>query len=248
MTQNADIIEIFSSIQGEGPYIGYRQIFVRFAGCNLSCEYCDTPFEKQEFCNIETVSGSNEFKKIKNPVSVDELLKGISVFSKPHSISLTGGEPLLQTEFLQDFLPKFKAEFPHIKVYLETNGTLFEELKKIISHIDIISMDLKLKSSTGKEFPLEKHRNFIETALFFKKEIFAKAVITNKISNKEIEEVSELLNSFEKTPTLILQPVTSENSELLLSSKKILKIQESFLEKLPDVRVIPQTHKFLDLL
>ncbi|MCL5059022.1 MAG: 7-carboxy-7-deazaguanine synthase QueE, partial [Actinobacteria bacterium] len=38
----AAVREIFSSVQGEGPYVGTRQIFIRFDGCNLSCRYCDT--------------------------------------------------------------------------------------------------------------------------------------------------------------------------------------------------------------
>ena len=56
------------------------------------------------------------------------------------------------------------------------------------------------------------------------------------------------MKSFEKKIPLILQPVSSENTELLLSSRNILEIQEKFLKKLNDVRVIPQVHKFLDLL
>ena len=243
MNKNANIIEIFSSIQGEGPYIGYRQIFIRFAGCNLSCDYCDTPFHAQEFCNIQKTESS---EKLKNPVSVEQLLdvtlKQVQ-HDNCHGISLTGGEPLLHTDFLLDFLPDFRKSFPKTKVYLETNGTLFEELEKIIDYIDIISMDLKLKSSTGVDFPFEKHKKFIEIARNKNVEIFAKAVITSKISGEEIDELSDFI----KIP-LILQPVSSFNKELLLSARNILEIQEKFLKKLEDVRVIPQVHKFLDLL
>ena len=38
------IKEIFESIQGEGPYVGYKQLFIRFCNCNLKCNYCDTEF------------------------------------------------------------------------------------------------------------------------------------------------------------------------------------------------------------
>lgn len=249
MTKKTNIIEIFSSIQGEGPYIGCRQIFIRFSGCNLSCNYCDTEFAQQKTYNQETHAGSQKFKKIDNPVSADELLKNISdLMNVPHhSISLTGGEPLLHTEFLSDFLPKFKKAFPKTKIYLETNGTLNEKLRKIIENIDIISMDVKLKSSTGTDFPTENHKKFIETAQNFNSEIFIKAVITNKITNNEICELTDFINRFGSNLTLILQPVSSENKDILLTSKNMLEIQEKFLEKIQDARIIPQTHKFFDL-
>jgi organic radical activating enzyme len=246
MEKTANIIEIFSSIQGEGPYIGCKQIFVRFARCNLSCKYCDTPFKEQEFCNIYL----NKPEKLQNPISTEKLMQIISNFSQMphHSISFTGGEPLLHTEFLSEFLPEFKKTFPKIKTYLETNGTLFEELNQIIENIDIISMDLKLKSSTESSIPLDKHKKFIETALKAQKEIYLKTVVSNKVYKEEIYQICELINSFENKILLVLQPVDSKNKEILLSPEELLKLQEKFLKKLDDVRVIPQVHKFLDLL
>ena len=44
MTYKARIKEIFPSVQGEGPFVGYKQLFIRFCGCNLACSYCDTDF------------------------------------------------------------------------------------------------------------------------------------------------------------------------------------------------------------
>ena len=38
----AHLVEVFSSFQGEGLYVGQRQLFIRFAGCNLRCRFCDT--------------------------------------------------------------------------------------------------------------------------------------------------------------------------------------------------------------
>ena len=53
----ANLIEIFSSVQGEGKYVGCRQIFIRSAECNLNCAYCDTNFKRAAFCNVETFAG-----------------------------------------------------------------------------------------------------------------------------------------------------------------------------------------------
>ena len=94
MVTEARIKEIFESIQGEGPVIGYKQLFIRFCGCNLNCKYCDTDFE------------------IKNSVTYNPeklAIKIISEFNlnKIHSISLTGGEPLLHTDFINKFINKF---------------------------------------------------------------------------------------------------------------------------------------------
>ena len=247
----ANIIEIFSSVQGEGPYIGYRQLFIRFTLCNLCCTYCDTIFDMQEYCKVEVIPGSGNFNQLKNPVTAKQLVSIINKLASfnNHSISLTGGEPLLNSDFLASFLPDFNKNKhdKNLKVYLETNGTLYKELEKVINHIDIISMDFKLQSSTGQITPWKEHKEFIKLAKDHNKEIFAKIVISNKFLSAEIEEVTDTLLNFDNIP-LILQPISTQDKSLILTPVQLLEIQEEFLQKLRDVRIIPQMHKYLNLL
>jgi len=140
----AKISEVFKSIQGEGLYQGKDQLFVRFFGCNLDCSFCDTKL--------------SSYKQL----SLDELLGQIATFSDYHSLSLTGGEPLLQIDFLKELVEQLKKDGKI--VYLETNGSLYQNLTRVIDNIDIIAMDFKLSSSTGmKDFWFE-HREFLKVA------------------------------------------------------------------------------------
>ena len=75
-----------------------------------------------------------------------------------HSISLTGGEPLIWADFLKEFMPRVK-----VKYYLETNATIADNLEKIIQNVDIISADIKLPSCSGILDSFERHRKFFET-------------------------------------------------------------------------------------
>ena len=222
----AKINEIFDSIQGEGPYIGYRQLFVRFCGCNLLCNYCDTEFNQGDM------------------YSVSELLNKVKSFDLEHihSVSLTGGEPLLQYEFLKDFLPEIKKT--GAKIYLETNGTLTKALKNVLEYIDIISMDFKIDSSAKIGDIYSSHDEFLKTAKEAQKEVFAKLVFDENIKDYEINECVSLAKKYDIP--LILQPKMNGNN-ISVSQDKILKIFETFTEKYHDVRMIGQVHKFFDI-
>lgn len=219
----AAINEIFDSIQGEGLYIGCRQVFVRFCGCNLLCDYCDTEFSGGDVYTPETlVQKINEFP-----------LKSI------HSISLTGGEPLLHYEFLKEFLPLVDS-----KTYLETNGVLYGPLAEVIDLIDIVSMDIKLDSSAKIGDLFNSHKKFLEIVKSANKEVFAKIVFDDRIADFEINECAKLGETFDIP--LILQPKMNGN-EIGVKKEKILEVFEKFTLKHPDTRLIGQVHKFYDI-
>jgi organic radical activating enzyme len=241
MKQTANIVEIFSSIQGEGIYVGHRQVFVRFYGCNLQCVYCDTPaFQKQgNFALVETKPGQREFSTMANPMELDELAARINcLLAIPHhSVSLTGGEPLCQW-------PAIKELAPHIRgrIYLETNGTLFNELEQVLPYVDIISMDIKLPSS-GSGALWSDHRAFLEIAA--RRSVFVKIVITGSTGEQEFGQALQVVKDISADIPVILQPVTPNGFCAGITPDEVLKLQDKALTIVRDVRVIPQTHKFM---
>lgn len=219
----AAITEIFDSIQGEGPYIGYRQLFIRFCGCNLLCDYCDTDFATGDVYKVEKL-----VEKI-NSYNLDSI----------HSISLTGGEPLLHYEFLKELLPRLDS-----KIYLETNGTLFKPLKEVVDNVDIIAADVKLQSAAKIGDLFNRHKKFFEAAKESGKETFAKIVFDEGIEDFEIHECLDLGKTFEIP--LILQPKMDGNT-IAVSQEKIVKVFNKFTDSYPNTRMIGQVHKFFNI-
>lgn len=242
------LVEIFSSIQGEGLYLGTRQIFLRFAGCNLVCSYCDTDFASSAEYRVELIPGSGVFTHYKNPTDATEVFEILNKLSLKgiHSISFTGGEPLLHVEFLKTLITLLKKT--NIKSYLETNGTLPRELATIIELIDIICMDIKLPSSYGGQELWDVHEKFIKVGA--QKQIFIKTVVTADTLPPEIIKTCQIIVQTDRKIPLIIQPVDTHPgfSGKSPSIKKLFELQELALKYLEDVRVIPQTHKYLGIL
>lgn len=217
------INEIFSSIQGEGPVVGYKQLFIRFCGCNLNCAYCDT-----EFADGKDYTPQELFEKITTEYDLKTF----------HSISLTGGEPLLSVEFLKEFLPLIQGQ---TKIYLETNATLSENLLKIRNLIDIVSADIKLETATGLN-TFDKHEQFLKNCTGI--ETFAKIVFDENITETEIAHCCKIakLTNIE----LVLQPKMIDN-KMSITSDFCNSILDKFTTMYPNCRLIPQVHKFLDV-
>lgn len=219
--KKAKITEIFSSIQGEGPYVGEEQAFVRFYGCNLSCKFCDEN-KKTDFLEY-------------SPGDVIERIVG----ENKDTVSLTGGEPLLQADFLKEILPRLKKR--GLRVYLETNGTLKHELLKILDYVDIISMDIKLPSSTGAGPYWQEHSVFLKESV--RKEVFVKSVVTNETALPDLETAADIIRSVDKNIPFIIQPVSYNGS--IAKIDLMTAFSDSARRRLHSVRVIPQLHKKL---
>ena len=219
-SKKAFVKEIFTSIQGEGIYTGEKHLFIRFCRCNLNCKYCDTDFSSE---SAKEYSSSELYNKIKD--------------LNYSAISFTGGEPLAEVEFLKDFLEEYKAKL-NKKIYLETNGTMYSELNKIIQYVDIVSMDIKLKSATCQENRFSDNEEFLKIAS--KKECFIKVVFDNNITNDEIINVTKLAAKY--NCAIILQPKMPIENDLAL-----INIFDKFFDLYQNIRLIPQIHKFLNL-
>lgn len=109
--------ELFYTIQGEGPFSGSPAVFLRLAGCNLACSFCDTDFE----------SGYD------NLVPTEEVVRRVFDLLKEFQpiqplVVLTGGEPLRQNIVpLLDALMLPHSNRINLRVQIETAGTVFPE-------------------------------------------------------------------------------------------------------------------------
>jgi organic radical activating enzyme len=198
----------------------------------MACAYCDE----------ERLSGAVAY----SPKGLLAKVKDLDTAKGPHhSVSLTGGEPLLYADFLAAFLPLLGGA--HLKTYLETNGTLPHALSRLIDYIDIVAMDIKLPSATGGRAYWKEHYGFLKIAAG--KKVFVKSVVTNHTAMEDIVRTAMLIKKVGKTIPLVLQPATPLNdTEKPVDKGVLLKFMNAAMRKrLDNVRVLPQAHKILNI-
>jgi len=244
---SADLIEIFSSLQGEGELIGRRQVFIRFAGCNLDCDYCDTSFLSRSLCLVEEDSGSGALVDYENPVPLNRVMDIVrhwmTEYPKAlHTISITGGEPLLHAELLELWLPHLRQLLP---ISLETNGTLPDALRLIVDHLDYVAMDIKLPSVTGQATNWRAHADFLAVAVQTRCSV--KLVVGQYSTDDELIHAAQLVQDISPSTRIILQPVT-RNNKVAVSVPRLLKLQALVAAIHPETLVIPQTHIFMGVM
>lgn len=248
MTVSTHIAEIFNSIQGEGIFTGVRQVFVRFQGCPLHCGYCDTPQSRKketDVCRVEYIPGSREYGELQNPIDIAALSKTVQNLwsSSTTHLALTGGEPLMHVDYINELSGLIDRP-----LYLETNGCLPDEARKVRYFIDIAACDIKLpEHNADLDYPALLKNELKTAGIFYQSgaTTFVKTVITHRTSDDSIRKISRSLSDIDDTIPYIMQPVTPCPGFEPPSPKRLLELMDIAGDHLKDVRAIPQVHKTL---
>lgn len=137
------INEVFYSIQGEGKNIGCPSVFIRVAGCNKHCPWCDTKYSWKE--------GADH-----TPKQLSEVVSNRSA-TPTSNLVITGGEPFMQAEAVCEFLDYISTDnYPLIEV--ETNGTIFN--KELVQRVDQINISPKIENDKI-DMPEENIKDFM---------------------------------------------------------------------------------------
>jgi organic radical activating enzyme len=216
---NLKINEFFTSIQKKGLYTGQVHFFLRLSGCNIKCDYCDTDTTKYNDLSIDNILKIIDDEYLKIPF---------------RTISITGGEPLLQSQSLFEMLKRLDNKY---RILLETNSTLPQELHKIIKYTDIVSMDYKPDFHNKNTSIFKDFYNICS-----QKDTYIKIVFNSRKILQTITALDIIREIIDQSTPVFLQPVTPVND---IDIKKGLELVYS--EKKMDLRLFPQIHPFLNI-
>jgi organic radical activating enzyme len=245
------VSEIFSAIQGEAALVGERQVFVRLTGCNIRCVYCDQPeaLERRPGpCRVERTAGRRNWSDESSPLTIDRVVDAVGLLWDQvphHSISLTGGEPLLQGIRVERLARELAAR--GLPVMLETNGTLVPPMRKLAATVAYVSMDLKLRSVDGEKVAPTTQSTFLAAATAGGATTWVKVVVGPDTDVDEFDAGIAMVAAASDGSAPIevfLQPLTAFGAATTAPSPElVLALHDRALRIHPRVRVVPQTHK-----
>jgi pyruvate-formate lyase-activating enzyme len=205
--------------------------------------------------------------EVPNPLTVDsamsQLLRVAREYPGTDVVSITGGEPLEQPDFVCGVASSIKRAGK--RVYLETNGVHDEALAAVLPWTDVVAMDIKLPSATRA--PLwDAHRAFLarlENTVFVPgsiagrtggKAVFVKVVIDDRSERQEVESAAAMIASTSPAIPLVLQPESGLFLEDTRGDERAEKLKTSLADcydaaaaVLDDVRIVPQVHRLLNV-
>lgn len=219
------INHIFYSLQGEGYNAGRAAVFVRFAGCNLHCPFCDTKFDTYTEMSTEEIV-TTILSVIGSPSNTQPTIDGFPSKKKP-LIVLTGGEPTLQAdERLVESLHDLFFE-----VAVESNGTM--PPPDNIDHLTLSPKSPQFCLSLGKPYTKELKLVFTSSA---ETDLFLQRLNTSHDIDKAVF-FDELVGCF-------LQPCDTGDS---MRNADIVSDCVDYIKRHPHWRLSLQTHKLIGI-
>lgn len=245
------VLEVFSTFQGEGPRVGARQVFVRLARCDLRCAFCDTPesYPTPEKAKIEIRAGGDHHEHPENPVSVSDIVAAVARLDDPpgvhECVSITGGEPLLHPNAVREIA--IGARTLGLAVHVETGGHRPGAVRAVLDLVDTVSPDLKLESACRAPTPWDAHRETYQVLEAAGKVLAIKAIVCATTPVAEVAEAAAFAAEHAPSAPLVLQPVTSIGIDAPAPppTSHIYRLHAAAGRVHPDVRVIPQVHRYL---
>lgn len=178
------VVEKFVSINGEGTKAGQLAVFVRFAGCNLDCNYCDTQWANKSDVKSDTLTEFEIYDYIKST--------GVT------NVTLTGGEPLLRDNI--EKLLRILSSDKSLYVEIETNGSVDLMPFRDISDNVSFTLDYKLPGSG-----MEKHMNLTNYE-DLRREDTVKFVVSHR---EDLDKARQIIEEYKLTEkcNVYLSPV-----------------------------------------
>lgn len=141
-----EVVDIFPTLQGEGPFVGHPAVFVRLAGCNLQCPGCDTDY-----------TSNRKLWKVEELVPQVEVWAKKALPSYRPLVVITGGEPFRQTlgPFVEALLKK------EYRVQIETNGTLYDPSMNGFWHTVVTVCSPKTPKLDTRLMPCIDHLKYV---------------------------------------------------------------------------------------
>ncbi|MGN0155083.1 MAG: putative 7-carboxy-7-deazaguanine synthase QueE [Lachnospiraceae bacterium] len=210
------VVEHFISINGEGRRAGQLAFFIRFAGCNLSCAYCDTAWANKENVEYECYTAEEIYQMIRE--------------SGVKNVTLTGGEPLIQSN-MGDLLALLRSD-KKLCIEIETNGSV--DILPFLSVDDNISFTLDYKTSVSgmeEQMCLSNYNNL-------RQEDTVKFVVGGRQDLIKAKEIIEKYQLVQKGCGIYISPCFGKIAPVDI-------VEFLVEERLNDVNVQLQLHKFI---
>lgn len=216
------VVEMFSSIDGEGLFSGMLATFIRLAGCNLRCKYCDTCYA------LKMEDGSD--------ASIDEILRYVEIAGNKH-ITITGGEPLIHDQVIE--LIKRLCDRGYL-VNIETNGSIPIDERLLSRENVFITMDYKLGCSG------ENGKMHVENLALLRKGHDALKFVATR---DDADEIHDVITRFHPTCDIYLSPVFGQCDpiELIGIMRELATCGDTECEKVAkeQMRIQLQLHKLV---